>query len=141
MSDRVTVIAILLALGSATLTACGKKAPPAATQPDSTPTPHPVNPTGPKGGNTNTNPNTNTPADPSLPSPPQTPMFSVVNPQARDGSMNNLKQIALAFHNAEAAMGSFPIGIADKSGKLGLSSRRDIAVPGTGRSVPNVQAR
>jgi hypothetical protein len=118
--------AALLAAGLISLPACDKKAK--DTQPDSGP-PHQY--TGSKGGppggipvpNPGGMPNTGgQPNDPTLPAPPTT-QAQTSSPQTRQISQNNLKQIALAFHNAQSAYNAFPTGIADKNGKIGLSWR------------------
>jgi hypothetical protein len=70
------------------------------------------------------NPNTGgQPSDPTLPAPPTTVVTQTSSQQTRQISQNNLKQIAIAFHNAHSTYGGFPTGIADKNGKLGLSWR------------------
>ena len=48
---------------------------------------------------------------------------------ARQNSQNNLKQIAIAFHNYEATMGTFPAGIYDKAGKTVHLSWRVAILP------------
>ena len=64
------------------------------------------------------------PDDPSLPPPPHTsPHPGVADSPAMVASENNLKQIAVAFHNSEKIYGAFPLGIADGKGKVGLSWR------------------
>ena len=63
------------------------------------------------------------PNDPSLPAPPRAPAITS-NAVTRTQSTSNLRQIGFAFHNAaDTYGGSFPAGIADKSGKVGLSWR------------------
>src|SRR4051794_27214810 len=61
------------------------------------------------------------------PAPPKTPVFAKDSPRvaaARQASVNNLKQIGLAFHNSHDTMGYFPGGVYDASGKkVGLSWR------------------
>ena len=61
------------------------------------------------------------------PAPPKTPIFAKGSPRmaaARQISVNNLKQIALAFHNHESAYQFFPAGLYDATGKkAGLSWR------------------
>ncbi len=123
MLKRFSGLVVLLAAVLIALPACGKKATP--TVPDSTPAPIPNgggSKAGPPGGN---NPNPNPPADPSLPNPPHRPMFAnnVAVATIRTTNLESLKQIGLAFVNANDTLGGTPIGIADKSGKIGLSWR------------------
>ncbi|MCE9561915.1 MAG: DUF1559 domain-containing protein [Planctomycetes bacterium] len=127
MLKRFSGIVVLLAAVLITLPACGKKAA-APTVPDSTPAPIPPTPKplpNPNPGTGGTQTPTQ-PLDPSLPYPPtQKPLFANVVAVAaiRDANMLNLKQIGLAFHNANDTLGAFPMGIADKNGKIGLSWR------------------
>jgi prepilin-type processing-associated H-X9-DG protein len=51
------------------------------------------------------------------------PLIRGINPQARQRSQNNLKQIALAFHINADVTGTMPVGIADSTGNPGLSWR------------------
>ncbi len=76
----------------------------------------------PPGGGT---PGTGQPTDPTLPAPPTgAPFFKADDARSRLIAQNDLKQISLAFHSAaDTYGGSIPIGIADKSGKIGLSWR------------------
>lgn len=62
--------------------------------------------------------------DPSLPTPPGPgPLFTTGTAVSRTTSQANLQQIGVGFHNAHDALGVFPQGVADKSGKIGLSWR------------------
>lgn len=63
-------------------------------------------------------------SDGQLPGPPSArPLLGMADAQARTRSGQNLAQIGLAFLNAESATQFFPQGIADSSGKIGLSWR------------------
>lgn len=85
--------------------------PGAGTQPPVLP-----NPPGPMG------PSPQPPA-PGLPFPPRTPVFARSNAFSRQTAQNHLRQIALALHEFEMANGALPLGIADRTGRLGLSWR------------------
>jgi Protein of unknown function (DUF1559) len=61
--------------------------------------------------------------DPSLPTPPAAPRLGATDARARQISKNNLKQVGLALHNFHSVYNAFPSGIADKTGKVGLSWR------------------
>ena len=116
----------ILAAGLIALPACDKKNK--ETQQDSGPPPkYAGSKGGPPGGlpvpHPGGMPNTGgQPNDPTLPAPPTT-QAQTSNAQTRQLSQNNLKQIGLAFHNAHSTYQGFPTGIADKSGKTGLSWR------------------
>lgn len=123
MLKRFSGTVVLLAAVLIALPACGKKAA-APTVPDSTPAPIPPSPK--PTPNTNQGTGTQTPLDPTLPFPPtQKPLFNlaVTTAAIRDTNIANLKQIGLAFILAQDTTQSFPIGLADKSGKVGLSWR------------------
>jgi len=127
MGSRLACITAVLLAGLFAVPACNKKESP----PDTAPPPQ--NPyTGSKGGQQGDPkgpgdqqiPNPNTGGESGLPAAPtQKPLFAATAAPQRIMSNNNLKQIGLAFHTANDVGGSFPIGIADKSGKLGLSWR------------------
>jgi len=124
MLKRFSPVVVLLAAVLIALPACGKKSA-APTVPDTTPAPIPAPKPAPN-QNQGTGGTQTQPLDPSLPNPPtQKPLFANVVAVAaiRDANMNNLKMIGLAFHNANDTLGSFPMGIADKNGKVGLSWR------------------
>jgi hypothetical protein len=63
--------------------------------------------------------------EPGMPNPPQRPMFNlaITTAAARDANLLSLRQIGLALQNCADTNGGLPLGIADKSGKLGLSWR------------------
>ena len=125
---------LALVVGVVALPACNRSRP---TVSDSSPTPPSEGSSkfGPPGGiPTNTNNGSRPPSgpkdaappakkDPTLPSPPATPLIRLPDPRTRLNSQNNLKEIALAIFNFEAANGTYPAGIADKSGQPGLSWR------------------
>jgi prepilin-type processing-associated H-X9-DG protein len=121
MLSRSLAAAALAALLA--LPACKKNKP---TAPDTAPPPDPVpNPNkDPRG----TDPNDQAPAPagaglPTFPYPNR-PIYSAVSGAPfRAASRASLQQIGLAFHNALDASGKFPAGIADQSGKVGLSWR------------------
>jgi len=103
--------------------ACKKASAP--TVPDTVPGPVAKPP-----GNPNSNPNTGTPntqaLDSSLPNPPtQKPLFAntVAVATIRTANLESLKQIGLGLLNFHDTYQGLPIGIADKSGKIGLSWR------------------
>jgi hypothetical protein len=118
------------------LTACGKSKPTAGTEPappgglGGAPTPGGDGMPG-MGGPPGrpgrmpprpTDPGVGQPGDATLPTPPQSPNLTS-NALSRQQSQNNLKQIGIAMHNAADTYRTFPVGIADKSGKVGLSWR------------------
>lgn len=63
--------------------------------------------------------------EPGVPAPPRpgTVLFPSATRAERQRSQNTLKQIGLAFFNFDSTYNGFPVGIADKSGKPGLSWR------------------
>ena len=114
---RHLLYAPLLAL-VALVPACDKKKPP---PPDSSPPPGPTGDERPP-----VKPTTDSPSTPTASPPIVHPGTGPLVAGARANSNNNLKQIALAFHNFMDANGGagFPAGIYDASGKkLGLSWR------------------
>jgi hypothetical protein len=131
MSRRTALLPAALFAVLLGTTACKKNKPTTEDKqppPDGLTTPDPGMPGGPGGppGRPGRfprpgDPNAGQPGDVSLPSPPQAPSLS--GALARGQSQNNLKQIGLAFHNAADVYRTFPVGIADKNGKVGLSWR------------------
>jgi hypothetical protein len=64
------------------------------------------------------------PNNPTLPTPPKAgPLYQANDFRNAPISKNNLRQIGLAFHNAAEVYRTLPVGIGDKSGKVGLSWR------------------
>ena len=61
--------------------------------------------------------------DPTLPSPPGPGPHLQYNTASAQKSKNNLLQIGLALHNVHDSYGAFPLGVADATGKVGLSWR------------------
>lgn len=114
-------VPVLIAALLVAVPACKKK--PVATQPDSTPTPPPRQ--APAPGQTGVTPPAQ-PLDPSLPGPPtQRPLYNlrITVAAGRVAELENLKQLGLGFHGASDTLRGFPAGIADKTGKVGLSWR------------------
>ena len=110
-SRAVIGLSLALVAGLLALPACGKKK---HTEPDK-PAPGPGDPSTPKSGS---------PVDASLPPPPTAgPHLLATDARSRQKSQNNLKQIGLALHNLHSTYNAFPLGIADSSGKVGLSWR------------------
>ncbi len=69
-------------------------------------------------------PGTGQPNDPTLPSPPVgAPHLRTADATTRLTGVKNLHQIGVAFNNSAAVYNGFPTGIADKTGKIGLSWR------------------
>ena len=123
MSRRSVALPAALLAGLLALSACDKKNKPTA---DNTPMPPggiPMpTPGGPAMPGAPGDPNAGQPNDGSLPPKPQ-PLGLTSDVRTRLASQNNLKQIAIGFHNAAATYNALPIGVADKSGKVGLSWR------------------
>jgi hypothetical protein len=124
MTRRLSVPALLLLAGFLALPACDKKKK--ASDSDSPP----------PGSGPRMSPDdmkhmmTNTPGMPGAPGgaapagqPGPLPLFPSTNAVTRQITQNNLKMIGLAFHNYHGEHGAFPVGVADKSGNLGLSWR------------------
>ena len=106
-----TVAALAVALGLVSLPACKKK--PKPTEPD-TPVTNPGPPPGPMPA----------PAGARDPSAPRSPVFaSAAEAPMRLAAQNNLKEIMLGLLNFHDTNGALPAGIADKTGKPGLSWR------------------
>jgi hypothetical protein len=110
------LFAVMVLASLAVLPACNKKRPTT----DGPPSDDSGSKTGPAPELIPANGN----SDATLPSRPRpAPLLGVANAQTRAKTELNLKQIGLAFFNAEAAYGAFPQGIADSTGKVGLSWR------------------
>ncbi len=124
MPPRIVALVAILAAGLIALPACEKKnkeVVPDTKQPDPPPPiKTPETPTG--NGN---NPIVQEPFVPGLPTAPsQRPLFNTAAAAPyRLSIQQNLKQIGLAMLSAHDQMNSFPAGIADSSGKPGLSWR------------------
>jgi hypothetical protein len=111
-----TITAFLLALAVVCVPACKKKDSSSSTENQNTPAPGPTPPAPTPAGNAGL-------ADPNAPT---TPVFGPSSPRvaaARQSSNGNLRQIGVAMHNVHDTYNSFPAGIYDKTGKVGLSWR------------------
>ncbi len=106
-------LALVFTVGLFALPACGKKKNTGTDNPAPGPNPGPS--PAPKSGG---------PSDPTLPLPPAPgPHLQSTDARSRQISKNNLLQIGLALHNLHSTYNAFPLGIADSSGKVGLSWR------------------
>jgi hypothetical protein len=106
----VVIAAFVAALGLVCLPACKKKSK--STEPDSPSSPNPGGPpSAPNGADT---------------SGLSRPLFKTTDPRTatlRASSLNNAKMIMIAMHAFSDTNGALPGGIADKTGKPGLSWR------------------
>lgn len=110
---RPVALAAILVAGTIALPACDKKKP-VGDAPPNAPADSNDGRKLPQRGN----------ADPTLPTPPgRAPLLGTANAASRAGTQAQLKEIGMAFYNAESANGAFPQGIADSTGKVGLSWR------------------
>ncbi|HVL13249.1 MAG TPA: DUF1559 domain-containing protein [Gemmata sp.] len=121
---RPLIVAVPLVAALLALPACGKKNKPTASD---MPPPEggigaPGMPGTPGMPGMPGNPNAGQPGDGSLPPRPQPPGLTS-DVRTRQQGQGNLKQIGLALHFAADANRTIPVGIADRSGKVGLSWR------------------
>jgi hypothetical protein len=106
-------LALAFTAGLLALPACDKKKDTGADNP--APGPGSIPAPGPNAGGT---------PDATLPSPPGPgPHLRSTDARSKQISKNNLLQIGLALHNVHSAYNAFPLGIADATGKVGLSWR------------------